>query len=88
MLKKLKGAKRHQCRVRFLVHWSDPDDPDDYTYCYGSIAKRLYSKNGKVIITEQKSKIRRNGSTKSEQEKIIWEGEAKDVQQNRLQKND
>ena len=73
MLKKLKGAKRIGTKVRFLVHAGDPDDPDDYTYAYGSIAKRLYDKKGIKIITEQKSKTRRNGTKKSENEKIIWE---------------
>lgn len=75
MLKKLKGAKIEKVKVRFLVHRADPDDPEDYVYCYGSIAKRLYTKNGKAIVTEQKTKIRRNGTTKSETEKIILEKE-------------
>lgn len=73
MLKKLKGAKRLATKVRFLVHVPDPDDPDDYTYAYGSIARRLWEKNGRKIISEQKTKIRRNGTTRSEQEKIVWQ---------------
>lgn len=79
MLKKLKGAKRLATKVRFLVHHPDPDDPDDYAYPYGSIARRLWEKGGRKIISEQKTKIRRNGTTRSEPEKIVWQEEVKGV---------
>lgn len=74
--KKLKGAKRVGTKVRFLVHRPKDDDPlDDYIYCYGSIAKRLYMKDGKAIVTEQRTKLRRSGNHKTEGEIIIFEQE-------------